>query len=305
MKVTTVINAANINSASNQAKKAANKSAQDNTLNIDAGRRFDTFTMAGTEKTEKNAEERTKKLSAAKEELVRKLSGFTEEDKWEIAFDSYLGMQRSLLELKHTAKDQLDIFSYVQEEKAYYNHLSENGGLIEGRGKFDYEGMCDGSTVDIDEVCQKLTKLQDRINGWFKERPEKPKFYEHPENFPHLYLTSEFMCSLSEKVYAYYSAVFSAATGFSADVLNIEKGDLQFDRKGLTEENFMERATEYLDSINERSKQLADLWSEYSYNSRHSEDKITVDEQEEIRQMKESVLFKELSEYMAVIEQEF
>ncbi|MDE7280271.1 MAG: hypothetical protein K2N36_00835, partial [Ruminiclostridium sp.] len=69
--------------------KSVSKLQQNNAADRD--RRFDTFTMTGTDR-KKDCSQNTKKLDEKTAELVRSLSEMAEDDETELAFDAYVNM---------------------------------------------------------------------------------------------------------------------------------------------------------------------------------------------------------------------
>lgn len=88
-------------------------------------------------------------------------------------------------------------------------------------------------------------------------------------------------------------------TGISNSALEIEHGEHYFDKEGVNEENFLEKANTLLNAITDRSKRLGDIMSEYSYNQRHLEDKLKecLESAEKQEEKKDASIAKMIAQY--------
>ena len=79
----------------------------------------------------------------------------------------------------------------------------------------------------------------------------------------------------------------------------MEKGEFNFNTEGVTEENFLEKANDLLNSINERSEKLKDVMTEYLFSKNHKLDKLQarLEAAEERQADKEAVIEKMAEKY--------
>lgn len=299
MKITTVINAQGLNPASGIGRKASPGSSRSapNTAAADQSRRFDTFTMIGTEKSE-TSEKPAENLSAAKEKLIRKLSTVSEEDKASIAFSSYIEMKKSLLNSKGYVQGQVHSFNLLKEHQAYYTELEANGGLIEGEGKYAFSEMQDGDIADLDAIAKEQGKISQHLDvlcGKIEGKGDEAYCLLGENSVMGFFISH----NLYEKMFAADAAVFSAVTGISDSALEIAKGDLNFDKTDVDEDNFLQKANEFIDSIEAREKAITDIWTQYTYDNLFAKEKAMNpnDTLQEVRDMKGTSLSKIISEF--------
>ncbi len=284
-------------SSANTAKKCSKADQKANAFT--ANRRFDAFTMTGITEKEDNTNN-INALDAKTAELVRSLSALSAEDKTELAFDSYLDMQKSLHHIKDMVEFQAECFKDLRDKKAYYTDLLNSNCIVEEeRGKYKFSDYNQGSMINSDDVYNALNKVQkslDSLCGKAKEENTVPKpLPEHVVG----YITYEEQYNRAEMMFRSASTVFSAVTGISNSALEIELGELYFDKEGVNEENFLEKANTLLNAITDRSKRLGDIMSEYSYNQRHLEDKLKerLESAEKQEEKKDASVAKMISQY--------
>ncbi len=237
MKITTNINAANTNLSS--AKKTT---APKGKLNVLGDK------DSSVSKNEQSAFETPTTVNADKAELVRNLSSLSKEEKADAAYYSYMDMQICC----KSAVDSLEVkrycFSSLKEQKAYYTDLLEKGGAIsEQGGKYEFFGEKEGTFVNREDIEEALSKVQGYINNYLVEPDEKTSSLE-----------------MNEKLFKSSAAVFSAATGINDDALSLEDDSFKKVKGGLTEENYLERITNDINSIKDRSKRITGIMTEYA-----------------------------------------
>lgn len=296
------IGAFNPNTLFANTAKNASKADQKDGIVFTPNRRFDSFTMIGTEEKGKSSDE-FKELDAKTAELVRSLSMLSSEDKAELAFDSYLDMQKSLFYMKDMVKFQVECFNDLSDKKAYYTDLLNSGCTVgEGGGKYKFSGCTvgeRGSSINADDVQKALHKVQQSLDsfcGNFKEEDIAPQpLPEHVLG----YITYEQLYLGAERIFRSAATVFSAVTGISDSALELEPGELYFDKEGVNEENFLEKANTLLNAITDRSKKLGDIWSEYSYTHRHLMDKLKerLESAERLEEKKGTSIAKMIAQY--------
>ncbi len=151
-----------------------------------------------------------------------------------------------------SAVDSLEVkrycFSSLKEQKAYYTDLLEKGGAIsEQGGKYEFFGEKEGTFVNREDIEEALSKVQGYINNYLVEPDEKTSSLE-----------------MNEKLFKSSAAVFSAATGINDDALSLEDDSFKKVKGGLTEENYLERITNDINSIKDRSKRITGIMTEYA-----------------------------------------
>ncbi len=267
MKITTVINAQNLNSTANAGRKASPKPANSNVnAPADFNRRFDTFTMTGTEKTQKaNKSKNTPKtIDAAKQELIRNLSEYSDEDKANIAFGSFIEMKISLINAKGYVENQVSSFTELKDQQKYYTELAKNGGYIGDEGKYAFSKSKEGDFAAISDISKELDNVQRRLDilcGKVEGTGSEAN-YLMGENS-----VLAFFHKMNEKFFAAEAATFSAVTGIEDSALEINPGDFDFDKTDVTEENFLEKANAVIESIEARDKAVTDMWTQYAYDN--------------------------------------
>lgn len=215
--------------------------------------RFDTFTLVGTSKPDE-----AKKLSFDKAELIRNLENLSEEEKANVAVGSYIDMQKCCKSAISHYETDIYSFKSLQEEKAYYNKLKNQGGTVsEEGGKYAFTAASAGSTIDEKEIDAALSEVQERINRFIMAPTEETARYE-----------------LTDKIFRSASQAFSTVAGISDDALNLEDDSLCKVREGLTEENFLEKENEAINSIRERSEQLSKVMGDYMEKNPYVKEKM-------------------------------
>lgn len=279
--------------------KSTLKFAQSSNTAVDSNRRFDTFTMTGVE-GKKDGDHNAKMLDEKTAELVRSLSLMCKDDETELAFAAYVDMQRALGCMKELTEDGISYFTELTEKKVYYNSLLDSQCFVgEGGGQYRFSDYAEGEHVDRSKVTAQLDKVQkciDSMCGNYAE--EKPSSEPLP---PHVlgYITYDDLYEAAESLFKCASQDFCGVTGISNSALEMEKGEFHFDTEGVTEENFLEKANDLLNSINERSEKLKDVMTEYLYSKNHKLDKLQtrLELAEERQADKEAVIEKMTEKY--------
>lgn len=296
-------NTFNINAPSANTAKKCSKADQKANVVFTPNHRFDAFTMTGITEKEDNANN-INSLDAKTTELVRSLSALSAEDKTELAWDSYLDMQKSLHYIKDMVEIQAERFKDLRDKKAYYTDLLNSNCIVEEeRGKYSFSDYNQGSMINSDDVYNALNKVQKSIDllcGKAKEEDAEPKVL--PEHVVG-YTTYEEQYRGAERVFKSAANVFSAVTGISDTVLEIEHGELYFDKEDVNEENFLDKANTLFNAITDRSKRLGDIMSEYSYNQRHLMDRLkerleAAEEREEKKDISISEMILQYDKYL-------
>lgn len=249
MKITS-INAANTNLTAITNRKTVMNSA--NTENVKENRRrFDTFTMinADNHKTAKG-------LSSEKAELIRNLDNLSEEEKAEVAVASYIDMQKCCKSALDRYETDIYSFKSLQEKKAYYTELKSQGGVIsEEGGKYGFAAASAGSSIDEKEIDAALSEVQGRLDSLMMSPTEETAKNE-----------------LNDKIFRNAASAFAKATGISDDALNLEDDSLCKVKEGLTEENYLEKMSEAVNSIKNRSQQLTNVMNDYIGTNSYAKD---------------------------------
>lgn len=250
MKITTNINAANTNLTAITNRETVMRSANGEKLQKSAGR-FDTFTML-TADDQKIA----KGLSAEKAELIRNLDNLSEEEKAEVAVASYIDMQKCCKSALDRYETDIYSFKSLQEKKAYYNELKSQGGVIsEDGGKYAFATSSAGSVIGEKEIDEALSEVQERLDLLTMSPTEETAGYE-----------------LNDKIFRSASNAFAKATGISDDALNLDDDSLCKVKGGLTEENYLEKMNEAMNSVKNRSQQLKSVMNDYMGKNSYAKD---------------------------------
>lgn len=268
------INPVNTKSSLSNIPKSPLHKVNSETVSSASKGRFDSFTLVGTDEKYENGAD-IKELGSKTAELVRNMSGFSDEEKAEIAFGSYLEMAKAINGMKQAIEYDITCFSEYKDEKAYYTDLLNNGGVIgDGGGRYKFGGNAAGDVVQTEDIQNALSGVQSHIDAWCgKNTAEKSYPRQMPDGVYGIF-TPEVGYRIAEKVFRLSADVFSAATGINGSALDLKDNEFFFSKEGVTEENFLEKANTILGAVKGRIKQLGDIWSEYSYNNRHFTDKI-------------------------------
>lgn len=268
------INPINTKSSLSNIPKSPLHKVNSETVSSASKGRFDSFTLVGTDEKYENGAD-IKELGSKTAELVRNMSGFSDEEKSEIAFGSYLEMAKAINGMKQAIEYDITCFSEYKDEKAYYTDLLNNGGVIgDDGGRYKFGGNAAGDVVQTEDIQNALSGVQSHIDAWCgKNTAEKSYPRQMPDGVYGIF-TPEVGYRIAEKVFRLSADVFSAATGINGSALDLKDNEFFFSKEGVTEENFLEKANTILGAVKGRIKQLGDIWSEYSYNNRHFTDKI-------------------------------
>lgn len=250
MKITTNINAANTNLTAITNRETVMRSANGEKLQKSAGR-FDTFTMLSADD-----QKIAKGLSAEKAELIRNLDNLSEEEKAEVAVASYIDMQKCCKSALDRYETDIYSFKSLQEKKAYYNELKSQGGVIsEDGGKYAFATSSAGSVIGEKEIDEALSEVQERLDLLTMSPTEETAGYE-----------------LNDKIFRSASNAFAKATGISDDALNLNDDSLCKVKEGLTEENYLEKMNEAINSVKNRSQQLKSVMNDYMGKNSYAKD---------------------------------
>lgn len=246
MKISNNISAANTILSSVNNRQAVSSFAEKNGR-VKPDGRFDSFVMTGTEKNV-NGQNSAKKLNTEQQELLRNLDNLSEDEKETAAVCSYIDMQRCCKSAADRQETDIAMFKSLQEQKSYYNELLEKDGVISDKGgKYDFAGVKAGMAVDKSSIKQALADVQKKI-GYLTQPPtENTKMYE-----------------LTDSIYRSAAQTFKTVTGIEDSALELDDDSLCKVREGLTEENYLQKAEENLNSIKNRSKQLGKIFSDYA-----------------------------------------
>lgn len=247
MKIPTSINVANT-ILSTAKKNNHNTVAPKGKINVSDGKKADSFKTKQDIFENKNADEK---------QLVRNLSALSslsKEEKADAIHSSYIGMQNCL----RSALDGLEIkrycFNSLKEQKAYYTSLMENDGVIsEERGKYNFFDKTQGAVVDMKDIESALSDVQRHINNYLPDN--------YLNNIDDVILA---FSDLDHRLFKEEAAIFSAVTEITDDALILNDESLKRIKSGLTEENYLERITEDINSIKNRSKQITDIMVDYA-----------------------------------------
>lgn len=241
MKIITSINAANTN-LSAMKKNGLNAAVIKGNLNIGNENNLEKKDKGNFDKAE------AADIDRMKLKLTRGLSDLSADEKAEAAFNSYMSMQRSCREAIGSLELKEYCFTNLKEQKAYYLDLLENDGKIsESGGKYEFFGEKDGTYVNKDDIAKALSKVQGHINNYLAEPDEK----NDVTNFPKM-------------VFKQSAAIFSAATGITDKALSLEDDSMDKVKSGLTEENYLEKTNNDINSLKDRAKEITNIMVDYA-----------------------------------------
>lgn len=241
MKIITSINAANTN-LSAMKKNGLNAAVIKGNLNIGNENNLEKKDKGNFDKAE------AADIDRMKLKLTRDLSDLSADEKAEAAFNSYMSMQRSCREAIGSLELKEYCFTNLKEQKAYYLDLLENDGKIsESGGKYEFFGEKDGTYVNKDDIAKALSKVQGHINNYLAEPDEK----NDVTNFPKM-------------VFKQSAAIFSAATGITDKALSLEDDSMDKVKSGLTEENYLEKTNNDINSLKDRAKEITNIMVDYA-----------------------------------------
>lgn len=223
-------------------------------------RKYDTFTMVGTDSAEKvNAKNMSmsERFKANNAELIRELDSLSKEEKAEVAVVSYLEMQKHIIYTKSSHENAIDHFNQLQDAKAYYSDLlSGDGKITEEYKKYGELGLgfLDGNVGDIadtDELQNAVNEIEGRIDNligrYSGESSNGDRFND-----------------VGAKIYTGYGVMFSTVTGIYDDALTADGStDLLDTIEGINEENFIEKQNEVISKLDQRSERLKGVMNDY------------------------------------------
>ena len=268
-------------------------------------RKFDTFTMVGTDSAEKvNTKSMTlaERFKTNNAELLRELDGLSKEEKAEVAVVSYLEMQKLVKHVKNSHESAIDYYNLLQDAKSYYNGLLDGDGKITdeykkyGENSLGFLSNSIGEIADKDEIKNAVNSVQGRIDSLVGRYSGES--------------TDGLFKDIGAKAYAGYGVIFSTVTGIYDDVLDADGDtDLMDKIEGINEENFIEKHNEVINKLDQRSEKLKDVMTDYmKYNDDAKElmkdpgkiieknrNKLLEQQREAQRQMKELEQLKEFT----------
>lgn len=223
-------------------------------------RKYDTFTMVGTDSAEKvNAKNMSmsERFKTNNAELIRELDSLSKEEKAEVAVVSYLEMQKHIIYTKSSHENAIDHFNQLQDAKAYYRDLLSGDGKITEEYKKYGElslGFLDGNVGDIadkDELQNAVNEIQGRIDSLIGRYSGESSNEDRFNN-------------VGAKIYTGYGVMFSTVTGIYDDSLTADGSTDLLDKiDGINEENFIEKQNEVINKLEQRSEKLKEVMNDY------------------------------------------
>ena len=234
------------------------------------------FNVSGT-----NGDKKLTDISKEKNaELIQKLSALNDDEKKEVAVSSYMEMQSILTRNMIGCQKNIERFGALTDEIAYYDDLLEKCG--------------DGNQIKIDDNKYGLhttgnTGIVDRSE--IEKRRERANIaidnlVDPQKSFGSDTAQRDFFNRTDEKIFSGAAARFETVTGMTADCLNMD-GDssLTANKGGLTREDYVQKQTEAMKALSERSESLSDLFEEYK-KTKHgagAEDVINITEKQKLK----------------------
>ena len=236
-------------------KSAAAKSKPDGSF-LNVG---DQTTRVGKQDMDTFTERLAEAFRTDNAEVIRALDELSASDKMEIAMRSYLQMQGRVLSAKSKEESDIKEFNALEGEKAYYKGLLEDAkstGLAKiGDDRYNHGVFSDlkpGDNVTSRDIEGALEDVQGRIDKFLYPKGK----YEDGTAVP------VFENERMTREYIGYAEAFREVTGYEADCL--DPGDsLLLHKPDRTEENFLAKAHENIDTLNTMSKELGELIKRY------------------------------------------
>lgn len=195
---------------------------------------------------ENRCENPSERFRNSNQDLFRKIERLSDKEKFEGAISQYEQMQKMCYMTVRREENGIKAFTDLKAEKAYYTELLNTDGDIRiTDGKYAFALVENGTLVSKDDVMSALSKVQGTI-----DRMVSPD--DNPLNH------------MVKAVFNGAARMFEACTGISSPFLNVD-GDNSFasNKTDRTEENFIEKAKETIQSVTYRSEGLHDMMKEY------------------------------------------
>lgn len=176
-------------------------------------------------------------------DLIHGLSELSDEDKMEIAMNSYLQMQGRVHQAINREEADIRTFNSIADEKARISSMLEtakqNGGGI---------NTPDGGELTTEDIEKQLGDVQKKMDKFLA-----PYGRDEDGNAR----TTAFNESI-KKDFAAYASVFSEVTGITGDALDAT-AELTLHKTDRDESNFVQKAQESIDALKEQSKGLSSM----------------------------------------------
>jgi hypothetical protein len=196
--------------------------------------RFDIFEIADKDTLSAEAK-------ALKEKFLKEIENGTQEERNKVAVHAYAKMQSIITENIKAEKHGIEHLSQLQEERAYYQSLKENGGVID-EGKFFFSNLKD-TVICKDTLESAINNNAQRINCLLGRNRNSAN-------------------ELQSRMFSSYAEMFSAATGKHSSALELDGNSLN-NQTVRTEENFVSEARKNIESLTARSNGITELFNEY------------------------------------------
>lgn len=176
-------------------------------------------------------------------DLIHGLSELSDEDRKEIAMNSYFQMQGRVVQAVRREENDIRTFSSIADEKAGITALLEkakaNGGGLDNP---------DGSETTTEELEKKLENTQAKMDAFLAPygRDEEGKTKTNALN------------ESVRKDFAAYASVFAGVTGLSSDALEASEA-LTVHKTDRDESNFIQKANESIGALKKQSDGLTAL----------------------------------------------
>ncbi len=194
----------------------------------------------------KVVENLSERFRSSNVDLLRSIERMSDKEKFDVAVYQYEQMQKICYMTVSHEENDIKAFTDLKAEKAYYTELLNMDGDIRiTEGKYAFALVENGTLVSKGDVMSALSKVQGTIDRMV-----------FPEDNP--------LNSVFKAVFNGAARMFEAATGISSPFLNVD-GDNSFlsNKMDRTEENFIEKAKETIQSVTYRSEGLHDMMKEY------------------------------------------
>jgi len=196
--------------------------------------RFDIFEIV-------NQDTLSPEAKALKEMFLRETENSTQEERNKVAAHAYAKMQSIITESIRAEKHGIEHLSYLQEERAYYQSLKENGGVI-GEGRFLFSSLKD-TVICKDTLESAINNNAQRIECLLGRNRNSAN-------------------ELQSRMFNSYAEMFSAAMGKHSSALELDGNSLN-NQTVRTEENFISEAKRNIEQLTARSNGITELFNEY------------------------------------------
>lgn len=171
-------------------------------------------------------------------DLIHGLSELSDEDRMEIAMNSYFQMQGRVVQAIRREEEDISTFGAISDEKAGITALLEKA-----REKGVGIENPDGSETTTEELEARLEEVQGKMDAFLA---------------PYGSASTNALNESVKKDFAAYASVFAGVTGMSSDALEATSA-LDIHKTDRDESNYLQKANETIDELKKQSGGLSSL----------------------------------------------